>query len=232
MEPTRVHGSPVVAKVDPLKKNSTQQEPSSRKASKIEPTDKLELSDDAKKRLVEVQIQRENTPKETKPGVYFVTGFDWFGASTIKGDYDGIRDMAKRFTGAKHFTWDQKEELMEEISKVDPSSPLALIGHSFGGDAVIEIANELNTLEHRFRKVDLVVTLDSVGLNNDLVPQNVKKNINFFQNEGLFVKDTPNAALDADETEVLNLLRAEAHAELDDSKDIQRTIFEELQSIG
>ena len=220
-------------------------EPESKKISKksetekiaAKPETKVELSDkakDLKKSLTAAQKAMKISEKEfgsmKKPGIYFVSGFDWFSAGSIKGNYDGIPDMADAIDGADHYTWDQKEDIIEDIKKRRPDQPIVLVGHSFGGDSVFEVAQELNTLENGFRKIDLMVTLDSVGLDNDMVPQNVKKNVNFIAKGPYeFINDGPNIALNYQRTKVENYLRPEKHAELDDTTDIQITILEEIQ---
>tara|TARA_B100001971_G_C18267904_1_gene595867 strand:- start:16602 stop:17378 length:777 start_codon:yes stop_codon:yes gene_type:complete len=173
-----------------------------------------------------LKIHEKKFGNLNKPGVFFVSGFDWFGASSVKGNYDGIRDMAEAVNGAKHFAWDQQEEILEEIKKRDINQPIILVGHSFGGDAVMEIAQELNKIENGFRKVDLLVTLDSVGFDNDIVPHNVGKNLNFIASGNKLINDGPNIAANYNRTEVTNFLRHEAHAELDDATDIQIEIIE------
>lgn len=166
-----------------------------------------------------------------KPGIYFISGFDWFGAGSIKGNYDGIRDMAEAVEGAKHYSWDEKEAVLEDIKKRTPNQPIVLVGHSFGGDGVMEIAQELNTIENGFRKIDLLVTLDSVGVDNDLVPQNVRKNLNYLATGPYhFLNDGPNIALNYERTKVENFLRQEEHAQLDDTTDIQIRVLEEIES--
>lgn len=198
---------------------------------------KNEISDDSKKvakksALLKVkEIQKKKFGDLQEPGIFYISGFDWLGASSVKGNYDGIRDMSEATDGGQHFAWDDKENIIKEVKKRDPDQPLVLVGHSFGGDTAMEIATELNSLEHGFRKVDLLITLDSVGFDNDTVPSNVKKNINFLANDNTWINDTANIAQDYRSTEVLNYLRPEAHAELDDTLDIQRTIITEIHSI-
>jgi thioesterase domain-containing protein len=106
------------------------------------------------------------------------------------------------------------------------------VGHSFGGDSAVEIAQELNTIENGFRKIDLLITLDSVGSDNDFIPQNVKKNLNFLaQGPYEFLNDGPNIAKNYHKTEVENYLRQEEHADLDDTTDIQVQILEQIEKI-
>lgn len=178
------------------------------------------------------KIEKSVNSKLKGPGIYFVSGFDWFGAGSIKGNYDGIDDMSKAVEGAKKFAWDDQDKIIEEIKNRNPKEPIVLIGHSFGGDAVVEVANTLNSLEHGFREVDLLVTLDSVGFNNDIIPQNVKKNLNFLaQGPYDFLNDGPNIAKNFENTKVENFLTDMVHSDLDDSKDIQFQIIKEINKI-
>ena len=179
-----------------------------------------------------LKIHQKKFGNIEKPGIYFVSGFDWFGASSVKGNYDGISDMAEAIEGAEHFAWDEKDEIIKDIKKRKPDQPIVLVGHSFGGDGIVEIAQELNTIENGFRQIDLLVTLDSVGMDNDFIPQNVKKNINYIaQGPYKFLNDGPNIALNYNRTEVENYLRHEAHADLDDATDVQITVLEEIQKL-
>ena len=201
--------------------------------------DRVELSEKSKVLKKELsgaeqalKIHRKKFGNIQKPGIYFVSGFDWFGASSVKGNYDGIRDMAEAVEDAQHFSWDQTDEIVEDIKKRDPNQPLILVGHSFGGDGVVEIAKELNTIENGFRKIDLLVTLDSVGFDNDFIPQNVKKNLNYLaQGPYKWLNDGPNIAMNYERTEVKNYLRSEEHADLDDSTDVQITVLESINQI-
>ncbi len=193
---------------------------------------RVELSDKARELKKSLDLAKKEEELIDSPAIYFVSGFDWWGAGSIKGNYDGIKDMTDVVEDAKHFAWDEQDKIMEDIKKHKSDQPLILVGHSFGGDGVFEIAQELNKLENGFRKVDLMVTLDSVGFDNDKVPQNVVKNINYIA-DGPYelLNDGPNVALDYNKTEVSNFLRPEAHAELDDTVDIQMTIIEEINKL-
>lgn len=203
------------------------------------PKESIELSDKAKElkeKLTAAQkalkIHAKKFGNIQKPGVYFVSGFDWFGASSVKGNYDGIKDMADAVEGAKHFSWDQQDEIIKDIMKRKPDEPVILVGHSFGGDGIVEIANELNTIENGFRKIDLMVTLDSVGFDNDFIPQNVKKNLNYIaQGPYDFLNDGPNLARNYQMSDVQNYLRNEEHSDLDDSTEIQMRILDEIDKI-
>lgn len=225
------------SRADTAKKHPTQKEVGSDYNVSISKNAK-ELEKELKEASSEVnpveiaqKIHEKKFGKLKSPGIFFVSGFDWFGASSVKGNYDGIRDMAEAVEGARHYAWDQQEEILEQIKKRDPNVPLILVGHSFGGDAVVEIAQELNTIENGFRKVDLMVTLDSVGLDNDIIPQNVKKNLNYLAQGNGLINDGPNIAANYQRSEVTNYLRHEAHAELDDTTDIQVAVLEAISKI-
>ncbi len=162
-----------------------------------------------------------------KPAVIFIEGFSLFGIS----NGDGIKDMAENFPGAKRFSWDEKAQIVNEIKKHTQDQPIVLVGHSFGGDTAVEIADELNSAKNGFRTIDLLVSLDSVGLKNNIMPINVKRNLNFFQ-EGIvpFLNGSPNIARNTKETEVINELRSELHSKIEDSNEVQYKIFEEIRN--
>lgn len=217
--------------------NSSNQSSKNELTKKVQEDVKLELSERAKELKKELsnkqkvhKIHEKKFGDIQKPGIYFVSGFDWFGAGSIKGNYDGIKDMAEAVEGAKHYSWDEQEEIIEDIKKRRHDQPIILVGHSFGGDGVVEIAQELNTIENGFRKIDLLVTLDSVGYDNDKIPQNVRKNLNYLaQGPWEFLNDGPNIALNYERTKVENFLRPEEHADLDDTTDIQINVLEEIE---
>ena len=163
-----------------------------------------------------------------KPAVIFVEGFSLFGLS----DGDGIKDMADNMPGAKRFSWDEQDKIIDEIKKHAPDQPIVLVGHSFGGDSAVEIANTLNTVKNGFRGIDLLVSIDSVGMNNTIIPMNVKRNLNFIGEGGIpFIHGNPDVARNTDYTEVINELRSESHSKMDDSEDVQFKIFESINNV-
>ena len=117
---------------------------------------------------------------------------------------------------------------MKEIKKHDPSQPIILVGHSLGGDTAVKVARRLDSAENGFRKVNLLVTMDALGLNHDIIPRNVGKNLNFIGDNTFFLNDGPHIARDVNATEVINELRSEGHTAIDDSYDVQFKIFENI----
>lgn len=160
-----------------------------------------------------------------KPAVIFIEGFSAFGIS----NGDGIKEMSENMPGAKRFSWEEHEQIMSEIKKHSPDQPVVLVGHSFGGDTAIEIANELNSVKNGFRSIDLIVSIDAVGMNKTIIPQNVKRNLNFF-GEGIlpFVHGDPTVARNTKYTDVTNELRSDMHSRMEDNPEVQFQIFEAI----
>jgi len=171
-------------------------------------------------------IQRAND--SLSPGIYMLTGFSFGGLSD---DDSGLPEMAKHIPGAKIFPWDQEENVLKEIAELNKDAAVILVGHSLGGDAVVNMANKLNSLEHGFRKVDLLVTLDAVGFDNDIIPKNVQKNLNFIGDKDRLFNDGPNIPRSGKDTQVINELRSEGHRGLDDSADVQFKIFHGIKGV-
>ncbi|MBL7664081.1 MAG: hypothetical protein JNM93_03020 [Bacteriovoracaceae bacterium] len=205
--------------------NSSEVKESVEKAKQIKDAAKAD-----EKKIAEV---KEKSLKGTvdKPAIFFVGGLELFSSDILSGSYKGIKDMSEYVNGARYYGWDQKSEMIEEIQKRKSDAPVIIVGHSLGGDTAVEIAQELNTLENGFRKVDLLFTIDSVGLNNDIIPSNVKKNIHYFGNQSWFLNDGPNWAENQKKTEVENNLLPVDHTKLDDNIDVQAHVLAEIDTI-
>lgn len=160
-----------------------------------------------------------------KPAVIFIEGFSAFGIS----NGDGISEMAEGLPGAKKFSWEEHDKIIGEIKKHAPNQPVILVGHSFGGDTAIEVANELNSVKNGFRAIDLIVSIDAVGMNKTIIPMNVKRNLNFF-GEGIlpFVHGDPTVARNTKYTDVTNELRSDMHSKMEDNPEVQFQIFEAI----
>lgn len=163
-----------------------------------------------------------------KPAVIFIEGFSMFGIS----NGDGIKEMAENYPGAKKFDWTEHDKILGEIKKHAPDQPVVLVGHSFGGDTAIEVANELNSAKNGFRAIDLLVSIDAVGMNKTIIPVNVKSNLNFF-GEGIipFVHGDPTVARNTKYTEVTNELRNDMHSKMEDSPEVQFEIFRKINEV-
>ncbi len=167
-----------------------------------------------------------------KPAIIFVSGLQWmYSPSKSEGSYAGVGRMAEAVDGSRIYGWDQKDEIISQIKKTHSDFPVILVGHSLGGDTVKEVADELDSLEHNFRKVDLLVTIDAVGFGNDIIPQNVKQHLNVFGENDMFLNDGPHVARRFEKTQVQNILSPLDHTELDDSKEIQFEIMEAINKV-
>lgn len=160
-----------------------------------------------------------------KPAIVFIKGVDVFSSpSTSERGYAGVGKIAEAIEGSRIYGWDQQDEVIDYIKKVNADQPIILVGHSFGGDSAQEICETLDSLEHGFRKVDLLITIDAVGADNDIIPQNVKNHLNVFGEKNILLNDGPHVARRHEMTNVKNILSPLDHTELDDDKEIQYEI--------
>jgi hypothetical protein len=166
-----------------------------------------------------------------KPFIAFISGWQYMSSpSKSEGSYAGVGRMAESVEGARIYGWDQTDEIIEQVEKTHPDYPVILVGHSFGGDTAVNVANQLDSLEKGFRKVDLLVTLDAVGFNNDIIPQNVTEHLNVFgERDVFFLNDGPHVARRHEKTDVKNILSPLEHTELDDAKDVQYEIVTAIE---
>lgn len=181
-----------------------------------------EISQNEIKKAKEIKdlAAKEGTIKG--PAIIFIKGLDLFSSpSTSERGYAGVGKMAEAVEGSRIYGWDQQDEIIEQIKKVKADQPVVLVGHSFGGDTALEVAEELDSLEYGFRAIDLLITIDSVGADNDIIPQNVKNHLNVFGESNFLLNDGPHVARRHEKTQVKNILSPRDHTELDDDKEIQ-----------
>ena len=78
---------------------------------------------------------------------------------------------------------------------------LILYGQSFGGAAVVKLAKQL---KEKAIPVLLTVQIDSVGMDDGIIPSNVARAANLFQKNGLLVRGEPEIRPeDANKTEII-----------------------------
>jgi hypothetical protein len=197
-----------------------------------------DTKEEDKKNKVDGTISRKLLPPEpfpdklpeiiNTPAIFFITDMNMNPFHSSEG---GLKKMAENIPTAKVYSWGDRDEIVDRIKKHNTNQPVILVGHGMGGDTAVEVANELNQIEYGFRKVDLMVTLDSIGMNNDIIPQNVTSNLNIISDGDWLFNDGPNIARKTDRTEVINELRSEPHNELDDHPDIQFQVFEKINTV-
>lgn len=191
---------------------------------------KDKIKDEVEKKTEEVQRPEIKEGSLKKPAIFFIKGLDVFSSpSKSEGGYAGVGRIAESVEGSRIYGWDQKDEIIKEIKKVHKDYPVILVGHSLGGDTAIEIADQLDSLKENFRSVDLLVTIDAVGFSHDIVPQNVKKHLNVFGENSLFLNDGPHVARREEKTHVRNILSPLDHTDIDDDKEIQYEIMNLIQ---
>ena len=193
------------------------------------PADLLDTADklETVKKTSKVVTKAESASIE-KPAVFFIGGLRVLDFDLLE---DGMKSMTEAVDEGRYYGWDQKSEMIDEIKTRKSTQPVILVGHGFGADTAMEIAQDLNTLENKFRTVDLLVTLNSIGVNNDFVPQNVLTNKNYLTADNGFLDDGPNIALNYKTTKVENFLRPEDHSDLDETVDIQREVMQEIDRL-
>lgn len=173
------------------------------------------------------EVKRPSLPKTlNQPAVIFINGY----SLSLFDTETGLDMMASNIPRSKVFKWDQQDEIIDRIKRTATSQPVILVGQGMGSDTAVEVSSQLNTLEHGFRKVDMLITMDSIGFNNDIIPQNVAKNFNVISDNDLFFNDGPNIARNTKMTEVINELRPEDGADLSESSEVQFMVFDRLNS--
>lgn len=166
-------------------------------------------------------------PPVREPAIFFIRGFELIGLN----DGGDLKTMSENIPGAEYFSWQDEDKMIEEIKRRPMDKPVVLVGHGMGSDTAVNIAQKLNKAEHGFRRVDLLVTMNSFGFNNDIIPQNVGKNLNFISDESSLFNDGPNIARKADLTNVMNELRVEGHDEIVESSEVQFKIFNGINDL-
>jgi len=162
-----------------------------------------------------------------KPGIYFVKGFS---INPFENPEDGLGEMAKNIPGAEIYSWSDKDSLIDAIKTRPHSQPLILVGHGMGGDTAVDVANSLNSVEHGFRRVDLMVTMDSIGTDNDIIPQNVRENLNLISDQDMLFNDGPNVARKKTQTRVTNELLTETHSQMETSPETQFLVYDKINT--
>ena len=89
-----------------------------------------------------------------------------------------MTDFGRPFR-SRVFGFFEQESAFDYIRQNNDVNTLVLIGHSLGGDSVIELAE--NYLKPSVTDVDLAIQIDSVGIGDEELPPNVVRGINYFQ---------------------------------------------------
>lgn len=166
-------------------------------------------------------------PPINKPAIFFIRGFELIGIN----DGGELKTMADNLPETEYYSWQDEDKMIEEIKRRPMEKPVVLVGHGMGSDTAVNIAQKLNKAEHGFRRVDLLVTMNSVGFDNDIIPQNVGKNLNFISDASSMFNDGPNIAKKSELTTVNNELRSESHDDIVESSEVQFKIFNGINDL-
>jgi pimeloyl-ACP methyl ester carboxylesterase len=111
--------------------------------------------------------------------VYLLRG--WFGVFSTGMDAvaETLQARGVRAEAIGHLAWKSAVEKILEARKAGRTGPIVLVGHSQGGNNVIDMAREL--APHKVR-VDLLITL--APFLQDAVPPNVARAVNYYQSPG------------------------------------------------
>ena len=104
------------------------------------------------------------------------------------------------------------------------STRLILYGHSFGGAAVVKLARQLKEMGV---PVLLTIQVDSVGIDDQIIPSNVARAANFYQQNGLLIRGQAEIrAEDPQKTTILGNFKYDY-----EHKDVDRSGMPPLQKI-
>jgi hypothetical protein len=111
--------------------------------------------------------------------VYLVRG--WFGVFSTGMDTmaEQLREKGIKAEAIGHLSWRSAVEAVVRERQAGGKGPLALVGHSQGGNNVVDMARELQG--HKI-PVDLLITL--APYQQDPVPANVVRAVNYYQAGG------------------------------------------------
>ena len=117
----------------------------------------------------------------------FIGGWSFLSERLSSSQSKGVWDMADdpeisaNIPGIKlkigHREGNQAVAAILTAVRANPIEPVIVVGHSFGADTAIEIAQEL---ERNSVCVDLLIQIDSVGIGDEVLPANVKRGVNLF----------------------------------------------------
>jgi hypothetical protein len=174
------------------------------------------------------EVKERLKQEAEKSGILFFKGLS---LNPFEGDRHGLAMMNQGLKGSQLMSWGDVDRAVEMIKELPEDESVVLVGHGLGGDTAVEVANRLNRAENGFRKVDLLVTMDSIGFDNDLIPQNVVSNYNVVSDQDYFFNDGPNMARNQKMTKVENELRVETHDQIPESPEIQFEIFDRINAV-
>lgn len=121
----------------------------------------------------------------------------------------GLVGLANSNTRVVVFDASQNENIKNDVkatisnfNKIHPDGFVSGVGHSLGGDNLVESVNENKSM-----KVDLLITLDILDSYSDTgIPSNVSKAINYYQTKDIYGGEKIEPTSDNKTSKILNLL--------------------------
>jgi hypothetical protein len=132
---------------------------------------------------------------------------------------------------SKVFQHFEQQPAFDFINGFDDVCCLTLIGHSLGGDSVIELANDF--LLPQNKKVNLTIQIDSVGIGDEKLPENVNMGINYFQiSTGTFEPQGAQNVMGAMNFNVEQLFddKEITHTSIDDDPRLHKRILSDIKA--
>jgi hypothetical protein len=153
-------------------------------------------------------------PTEVRRHIYCFVGGPWDDwrkelASAV-AKFEAAVTKADPLVKVKRLHNSQWDVLCEELRSEPPfdesrGEALILMGHSWGGQAVIDLAL---CVDDWGAKIPLAMTLDSSPKwghdDPNVVPENIEKNFNYYQTNDLFFSGSSNRRLDGKSTGIVN----------------------------
>ncbi len=170
-------------------------------------------------------VSGETITRVNKPGIFFIKGFSF---NPFGDEEKGLAGMSKNIPTSEVFSWNDTDAIIKAINSRPHSQPIVLVGHGMGGDTAVDVVNQMNSVEHGFRRIDLLVTMDSIGTDNDIIPQNVRENYNLISDQDTLFNDGPNVARKKGQTRVDNQLLEIGHNEMEVDPEVQFLVYEKI----
>jgi hypothetical protein len=143
------------------------------------------------------------------------------------------RRLEARFGGPQFssavFGHTQQSAAFDFIRSFQDLKCLILVGHSFGGDAVIELATDF--LSPNGMRAALSIQVDAVGIGADVLPTNIDAGLNYFQTTDLqaLVVRNVRGATNINATRLFND-RSIIHTSIDDDPRLHNLIVDHVAS--
>jgi hypothetical protein len=101
-----------------------------------------------------------------------------------------------------------QEAIGYAIVAAQQGEKINVVGHSFGGDTAKDVARALDQIN---LPVNVLATIDAVGIDSNMIPGNVRTNPNFIQGNTPFLHGEKNTPVNPSQTTVENIVRPEGH---------------------